>query len=74
MRILVANAGSSSLKLSVLEDSVLEPIADAELDLGADATRAGGFDGLDAALARVQAARAEAVGHRVVHGGPRTEV
>jgi acetate kinase len=72
MRILVVNAGSSSLKLSLLEDGDLQPLAGAELDLGADATRAGGFDGLDAALDRVRAASAEAVGHRVVHGGPRT--
>ncbi|HET9416606.1 MAG TPA: acetate/propionate family kinase [Candidatus Limnocylindria bacterium] len=72
MRILVANAGSSSLKLSLLDDRGLEPVADAELDLGADATRAGGFNGLEAALDRVQATSADAVGHRVVHGGPRT--
>jgi acetate kinase len=72
MRILVVNAGSSSLKLSLLHDAGLQPLADAELDLGADATRAGGFDGLDDALDRVHAADAEAVGHRVVHGGRRT--
>jgi acetate kinase len=71
MRILVVNAGSSSLKLSLLDGSEHEPRADAELDLGADATRAGGFAGLDEALGRVGAADAAAVGYRVVHGGPR---
>jgi acetate kinase len=71
MRVLVVNAGSSSLKLSLLDDPDDEPFSDEELDLGADATRAGGFDGLDDALGRMGAANAVAVGHRVVHGGGR---
>ncbi len=71
MRILTVNTGSSSLKLSLIEVPGDELIADAELDLGADATRAGGFDGLDQTLARLGAADAAAVGHRVVHGGDR---
>ena len=58
MRILVVNAGSSSLKLSLLGDAGLQTLADAELDLGADATQAGDFDGLDDALGRVNAADA----------------
>jgi acetate kinase len=71
MRILTVNTGSSSLKLSLIEFPGEGLIADAELDLGADATRAGGFEGLDRALARLGAADAAGVGHRVVHGGDR---
>ena len=71
MRILTVNSGSSSLKLSLIDVPGEGLIADAELDLGADATRAGGFDGLDGALGRLQAGDAVAVGHRVVHGGDR---
>ena len=60
MRVLVVNAGSSSLKLRLLGD-------DDELlgtaDLGADAA------GLDEALSDL--GPADAVGHRVVHGGER---
>ena len=70
MRVLVVNAGSSSLKLSLLANTD-DPVAVAELDLGADARRAGGFAGLDDALAEMGAIEAEAVGHRVVHGGGR---
>ena len=60
MRILVVNAGSSSLKLRLLgpDDELL-----GTRDLTADA------DGLDAALAGL--GRPDAVGHRVVHGGER---
>lgn len=63
MRILVVNAGSSSLKLRVLDDLQVN----AAHDLPADA---GGFDesGLADFLADV---RPDAVGHRVVHGGTR---
>lgn len=74
MRILVVNAGSSSLKLSV----VVQP-GDAlegaeELDRGADATRhAGGGDDLAAALERLRASSVDAVGYRVVHGGEHHE-
>jgi acetate kinase len=61
VRVLVVNAGSSSLKLRLLgPDDELE----AEHDLEPDDAAA-----LDAALAEV--ARPDAVGHRVVHGGER---
>ena len=53
MRVLVVNAGSSSLKLSVLD--------------GDDARRAVDTDDLDAFVASVDGI--DAVGHRVVHGG-----
>ena len=65
MRILVVNMGSSSLKLRVLDD--------ADQVLGAqdlDAPRAEVDEqALDAALAELP--EADAVGHRVVHGGTR---
>jgi acetate kinase len=65
LRVLVVNAGSSSLKLRVLDgdDSVLA---------GQDLDAAGGVvaqEELAAALSRLPAAAA--VGHRVVHGGER---
>jgi acetate kinase len=70
MRILVVNAGSSSLKLSVVVQPGDELAGAEELDRGADATRhAGGDDDLDAALGRLGAASVDAVGYRVVHGG-----
>jgi acetate kinase len=63
VRVLVVNAGSSSLKLRLLDDNdVLEQSADLPA----------GPDGLDtAALERAiaQWSRPDAVGHRVVHGG-----
>ena len=74
MRVLVVNAGSSSLKLSVVEEPGDERIAEAELDLGADATQSAISPAeLDAALERVGAEHVSAVGHRVVHGGRRSE-
>lgn len=70
MRILVVNAGSSSLKLSVVGQPGDELDGAEELDRGADATRhAGGDDDLGAALARLDASSVGAVGYRVVHGG-----
>jgi acetate kinase len=64
VRVLVVNAGSSSLKLSVLDgDEVLEDTT---------VERWEGVDDLDPLRAFLERASApEAVGHRVVHGGPR---
>jgi acetate kinase len=65
VRVLVVNAGSSSLKLRLLDDS---DAVEQSADLPA------GPSGLDtAALERVigQWTRPDAVGHRVVHGGNR---
>ena len=59
MRVLVVNAGSSSLKLRLVEDDVL--LAADDLPPG------GGSDALGAAILAMGAA--QAVGHRVVHGG-----
>ena len=63
-RVLVVNAGSSSLKLTVLEDS--------EVVAGTTVERwegAGHVEPIEDFLRDVDAV--EAVGHRVVHGGPR---
>ena len=60
--VLVVNAGSSSLKLSMLDGD--DVVAGSELD---------GWDGHDTSgLARLadRAGPPDAVGHRVVHGGP----
>lgn len=64
MRVLVANAGSSSLKLRLL-GSADELLAKRDLDTGDE------LDG-DAVAAALEAiGDADAVGHRIVHGGPR---
>ena len=65
MRILVVNAGSSSLKLRVL-DSDDRLVGQADLP----AVR-GEFDGAAAAEAVRSLPQADAIGHRVVHGGER---
>ena len=73
MRVLVLNAGSSSLKASIVEDGAT--VARAEHSFGADATTSPGQPAavrdVLASLggAGVGAQTIEAVGHRVVHGG-----
>ena len=65
MRVLVVNAGSSSLKLSLLDD-------DDQLAGAKELTAHGGqFDADEVAreLDQLDAGTADAVGHRVVHGG-----
>jgi acetate kinase len=77
MRVLVLNAGSSTLKASVVDHPGREPVFATTLDWGADASRAAGRD--DAltrlletlAVEGVPVGSIEAVGHRVVHGGER---
>jgi len=64
MRILVVNAGSSSLKLSLLDDEGTAceenlPISRGQFEPSAVAS----------ALGRISGDSADAVGHRVVHGG-----
>ncbi|MEO8092406.1 MAG: acetate/propionate family kinase [bacterium] len=65
MRVLVVNAGSSSLKLRLLDggDAVL-----ASRDLAA---RHGAVDEAELGEALAALAAADAVGHRIVHGGTR---
>jgi acetate kinase len=66
VRILVVNAGSSSVKLRLL-DSTDELIADRELDAPRSVVDSSELrDALDGPLAG-----ADAVGHRIVHGGER---
>ncbi len=66
MRILVVNVGSSSLKLTLLDDAdrtlaeLSLPLAGAEIDLDAVLSALSGPLG-----------EADAVGHRIVHGGER---
>ena len=74
-RVLVVNAGSSSLKMSAIEVGRLEPLAATQVDWGSDATavpdRRGTLTKAFATLAE-QGYGADAfdlVGHRVVHGG-----
>lgn len=73
MRVLVLNAGSSSLKASVIEDG--QTLHRLSVSWGDDATReAGRSDGLTAVFEAMQWAGFEpgsfdAVGHRIVHGG-----
>ena len=65
MRVLVVNAGSSSLKLRVL-DAHDELLADEELEAPGAV-----FDEKTVLEALERLPRADAVGHRVVHGGER---
>ena len=77
MRVLVLNAGSSTLKASVLDDERREPLFETTVEWGADATRSAGREGdLRGLLERlvvegVALGSIDAVGHRVVHGGTR---
>jgi acetate kinase len=59
VRVLAVNAGSSSLKLALVDDG--RAVASLDLDAGSDEL-AGALDRLGAA---------DAIGHRVVHGGER---
>jgi acetate kinase len=76
LRVLVLNAGSSSLKASVIEVGRREPLAATAVDWGSDATKVTDRrQTLAAALAGLaettDLARLGGVGHRVVHGGSR---
>jgi len=66
LRVLVLNAGSSSLKLSLVDSDRATGLA--ELDFEAPEGRVDEKQ-LASAIGRLEAI--EAVGHRVVHGGPR---
>ena len=75
MRVLVLNAGSSSLKGSIIDSLDGRTVAKDELSLGADATRRQGLErtvkGLLRKLQVGVSQDIDAVGHRVVHGGTR---
>ncbi|MBO0827395.1 MAG: acetate/propionate family kinase [Streptosporangiales bacterium] len=64
MRVLVVNAGSSSLKLRLLDAA--DRVVDAK-DIGVG--RRGGFDPSEVAATIGGMTQVDAVGHRVVHGG-----
>jgi acetate kinase len=66
VRVLVVNAGSSSLKLALLEDERV--VAAQQLDATRGVTDAAA---LEAALGVGGFGDADAVGHRIVHGGER---
>jgi acetate kinase len=64
MRILVLNAGSSSLKYSLYDSGADQLVADGEVG------RAGNMDdALKTAFDRLPAEPVDGVGHRIVHGG-----
>ena len=72
MRVLVVNAGSSSLKLRLLDEQdklvASEDLPAPELPAGGPGSAPGAIPGaVEAALARL--GPADVVGHRVVHGG-----
>jgi len=83
VRVLVLNAGSSSLKGSIVDTVDVAAIAKDEVSLGTDATRRKGMDNTVRSLLsklgvaptltlprkRGREISVEAVGHRVVHGG-----
>src|SRR5262245_53452400 len=77
VRVPVLNAGSSTLKASVLDGDGRDPLFATTLDWGADATRAAGrlndFETLleHLVVEGIPVGSIEAVGHRVVHGGTR---
>ena len=80
MRVLILNAGSSSLKTSVLDvpgaaRRMPAMVASANVDWGSDATRIDASGGVVEAVRRFETegldlSSLEAVAHRVVHGGP----
>jgi acetate kinase len=70
--VLVINAGSSSLKVSVIEPGTREPLASAQADWGSDATRASDRQGaLKTTLDSLPSGHFDGAVHRVVHGGTR---
>jgi len=77
MRVLVLNAGSSTLKASVLDAGHHDPLFATTLEWGADATRSEGrnedFERLleQLVIEGIPLGSIDAVGHRVVHGGTR---
>ena len=71
-RILVINAGSSTLKVSVISVGEREPEAIAQVDWGSDATRVTDRRAaLTQALGDLPDGPFDGAAHRVVHGGIR---
>lgn len=65
MRVLVVNAGSSSLKISLVGEG------DSELETHEFKASSGRFSARELKAAVREMVEVDAVGHRVVHGGPR---
>jgi acetate kinase len=72
-RVLVLNAGSSSLKASVVDAADGTVVGRAAVGWGSDATRAARAGSVESVLAALGTSLEgiAGVGHRVVHGGPR---
>ncbi len=75
-RVLVLNAGSATLKATVLDMPSIDPICDRTVDWSSDRSAAAVGHAVDDALAAMAEAgfladSLAAVGHRVVHGGER---
>jgi len=72
-RVLVLNAGSSSLKASVLDGDAIAPVAEARANLTDPRDEAATLRQVFKALASggAEPKSYEAVGHRIVHGGTR---
>jgi acetate kinase len=75
-RVLVVNAGSATLKATVLDMPSTDPIFDQTVGWSSDGTEAAVGQAIDDALAAMADAgiaveSVHAVGHRVVHGGER---
>jgi acetate kinase len=71
-RVLVINAGSSSLKVSAIDVGTREPLASAQVDWGSDASRAPDRRAaLSKAVDGLPSLEFDAAAHRVVHGGTR---
>jgi acetate kinase len=66
MKILVLNAGSSSLKFNLFESDSEQVLAKGDLE-----RVAGMADALKSVFQQIDSASVDAVGHRVVHGGDR---
>jgi len=73
MKILVLNAGSSSLKFNLFEvtPETIEENSERVLATGAVERLAGMSDALQSVFRQTDGAVVEAVGHRIVHGGDR---
>ena len=75
-RVLILNAGSSTLKASVLDDDSVVPAAEATANWADPRDEAGTLERLLDLLARqhADAGSIQAIGHRIVHGGARFSV
>jgi acetate kinase len=73
MKVLVLNAGSSSLKFNLFEvtPEMIEANSEQVLATGAVERLTGMADAIESVFLKIGRASVEAVGHRIVHGGDR---